>query len=284
MSNTEREMAEAGDQKAEKNTQDPRLEQYSAAYLDRMGQTIQNTGHVDSKFSASLINNLTELAMDFARERIRHEDELKALAEHDSLTELLNHRGFIARFNEKLEVFGSMRYQLEHPEAPRRSRETPNLTTPGPFIFLDLVDFKLVNDLRGHLFGDEVLKAVAKALNNSLRPNDLAARVGGDEFVVFLEGESLEGGLQAANRLMEAINSTSRTDLDGFEQGVSIGVAMLPGNLTSEQLSNTYFRSELFDRAYQQADEAAYHVKGQTDKNGVAYKLPSGEFKIHQAS
>ena len=54
------------------------------------------------------------------------------------------------------------------------------------FLFFDLDDFKKANDTFGHLFGDEVLKHVAKTILNSIRSGDVAARFGGDEFLIFM--------------------------------------------------------------------------------------------------
>jgi diguanylate cyclase (GGDEF)-like protein len=99
--------------------------------------------------------------------------------------------------------------------------------TPVSAIVLDLDDFKLVNDSYGHHCGDAVLIAVANALQSSMRPNDLLARIGGDEFAVLLPATSLEAANAITTQLRSAIQqsevvygtiTTSVTASFGFAQ------------------------------------------------------------------
>ncbi|MDO8619630.1 MAG: GGDEF domain-containing protein [Candidatus Daviesbacteria bacterium] len=258
------------------------LDSYTTFYLDTILDSLGTdlTKITDPELSKSIYDKLLASARALAEDRIRKDNELKALAEHDQLTELLNRRGFLKRFDEKLDTYGRGKYQLEHPEAHGRTRII-DTTTPGPFIMIDLVDFKAVNDKYGHPLGDEVLKSVAEALRTSLRPNDLVARIGGDEFGVFLEGETRKDGLDALKRLQAAIASSTRTQ-NGIELGASFGLAMLPEHLNSDQLANTYFRSSLFESVYGEADKALYHSKSQPDKNTISYRADSGELQIYK--
>lgn len=87
------------------------------------------------------------------------------------------------------------------------------------FIIFDIDDFKSVNDQYGHIFGDSVLKYVADKLTQSIRSSDIAARIGGDEFMVFLEYRtSLE---MVVERIFAAINS----EFEGFPVSISMGIA-----------------------------------------------------------
>jgi diguanylate cyclase (GGDEF)-like protein/PAS domain S-box-containing protein len=91
-------------------------------------------------------------------------------------------------------------------------------------LFLDLDGFKAVNDQHGHSVGDEVLVAVASRLAAAVRPSDTVARIGGDEFVVLVEGADDEVVDVVVERLRAAVSEPLPT-LD-LKMGVSIGVAL----------------------------------------------------------
>ena len=87
------------------------------------------------------------------------------------------------------------------------------------FIMFDIDDFKSANDQYGHIFGDSVLKYVADKLTQSIRSSDIAARIGGDEFMLFLEYRtSLE---MVVERIFTAINSM----FNEFSVSISMGIA-----------------------------------------------------------
>jgi diguanylate cyclase (GGDEF)-like protein len=92
---------------------------------------------------------------------------------------------------------------------------------------LDLDGFKRVNDSQGHPAGDRILEVVAAAIRANLRPSDIAARYGGDEFVVFLEGCSLD----EARRIMQRIRAivATVTAASGMSVTVSVGLASSRG-------------------------------------------------------
>ena len=124
------------------------------------------------------------LTMRDVSERKGLEEELKHQAFHDALSGLANRALFLDR--------------LEHALA-RATRSQSLLAV----LFLDLDDFKLVNDSLGHAAGDELLVAVAGRLIKSLRAGDTAARFGGDEFAVLLEEISgLDEACQVAERII----------------------------------------------------------------------------------
>jgi diguanylate cyclase (GGDEF)-like protein len=99
----------------------------------------------------------------------------------------------------------------------------------GAMFFIDLNDFKLVNDAHGHAAGDQVLREVALRLQDTVRSSDLVGRIGGDEFALIIEGvESRNDVAVLADKVAHAIETP--IELDGFtvHVGASIGVAFFP--------------------------------------------------------
>jgi diguanylate cyclase (GGDEF)-like protein len=147
-------------------------------------------------------------------------------ARHDSLTGLLGHRAFHEALSAELRV----------------------ATADEPFTLalLDLDDFKLVNDLRGHPVGDEALRSVAEALRRVIRDHDTIFRIGGEEFAVLLPRLAAQDALPVAERLRAAV---SRIPFS-VPLRVSIGLASSPDDATD--------RDGLLERA----DAALYAAKG----------------------
>jgi diguanylate cyclase (GGDEF)-like protein/PAS domain S-box-containing protein len=117
------------------------------------------------------------------------ETQLQHQAFHDSLTNLANRALFTDRLAHALTRQG------RHP-----------LSTLA-VLFLDLDDFKTINDSLGHAAGDQLLLAVAERMRGALRPEDTSARLGGDEFAVLLEETGRDGAREAAERLQDALHS-----------------------------------------------------------------------------
>jgi diguanylate cyclase (GGDEF)-like protein len=101
---------------------------------------------------------------------------------------------------------------------------------PLTLVLADIDDFKRINDRWGHPTGDEVLKAFARRLQESVREIDLAGRWGGEEFALLLPGTDLEGGRRLAERIRELVRSQRLAAPDGTPIGVSasFGVASFP--------------------------------------------------------
>jgi diguanylate cyclase (GGDEF)-like protein len=100
-------------------------------------------------------------------------------------------------------------------------------------ILLDVDHFKKFNDSFGHAAGDHVLRFVAQTLSSCLRPTDVSARFGGEEFVVLMPDTDLKGAVVAAERVRRAIAEAHHLAFDGKMLGsvtVSIGVASLEGH------------------------------------------------------
>jgi diguanylate cyclase (GGDEF)-like protein/PAS domain S-box-containing protein len=140
-------------------------------------------------------------------ERKAFEEQLRHQAFHDPLTELANRALFRDRVDHALE---------------RQTRDG----RPVSVLFLDLDDFKTINDTLGHALGDQVLKEVAERLKGSLRAADTAARLGGDEFGVLLEdgGVGFEAA-EVATRIMAALEAPMQMGGKTVSVRASIGIA-----------------------------------------------------------
>ncbi|RAQ45734.1 PAS domain S-box protein [Arthrospira sp. O9.13F] len=124
-------------------------------------------------------------------DRIQAEEQLKYDALHDGLTGLPNRNHLMARLDMAL----------------KRAKNNPNLQLA--ILFLDLDNFKVVNDSLGHLIGDKMLSLVAKIIQNLVRDTDLLARLGGDEFVIVLEDlEATHEAIRVAERILESLRSS----------------------------------------------------------------------------
>ena len=139
-------------------------------------------------------------------ERKRYEGELGYLVEHDPLTGLLNRRGFVRELTHEMAY--SRRYGGR-----------------GAVLFLDLDDFKLVNDTLGHNVGDEVISEVARILGERLRETDALARLGGDEFAVLLPQTSSREAQELSTSLVGSVRESCGVALPGGrEVTLSIGI------------------------------------------------------------
>ena len=101
--------------------------------------------------------------------------------------------------------------------------------TASSLLFLDIDDFKNINDTYGHIQGDQVLTAIGACINRLTRVSDIAARYGGEEIVVLLPNTHLEHALRIAEKLRKAIEKLS---FNSFSVTVSIGVTQIKENDT----------------------------------------------------
>ena len=171
-----------------------------------------------SMLQRSLDVTLVRMCESFEQERrkaheelSRRQEELVFLATHDPLTGLPNRTLILDRVEQMLV----------------RSRRSQ---TPVAALFIDLDNFKSINDTLGHGAGDRLLQAVTARLRGTIRETDALGRLGGDEFVVIAEGMSLAAGPELiAERLLEALAPPFR--LDGLQDTplvvtASVGIAM----------------------------------------------------------
>jgi diguanylate cyclase (GGDEF)-like protein len=129
---------------------------------------------------------------------------------------------------------------------------------PCSIILLDLDHFKRINDTWGHHAGDVVLQRAAEVVRTCVRPADVVARVGGEEFCVLLRGCSLDGAQVAAGRISETLRQVDIPVNDATIQvRASIGIA----ELLLEGTSRPNVKVERWDHLYRRADEALYRAK-----------------------
>jgi diguanylate cyclase (GGDEF)-like protein len=161
-------------------------------------------------------------------------EQLALLAQHDSLTGLVN--------------YGQLTRLLEH-ALVRAGRRNSVVVV----MFIDLDGFKAVNDTWGHAIGDIVLKEVARRVQARLRAEDALARLGGDEFVIMLEEvSSREGALRVAELALHEIHGISEAGGHPVAISASIGIASARGRAGAERGSAALLA---------EADQAMYRAK-----------------------
>ncbi len=204
----------------------------------------------DEKLVLSFAHSLS-LILDNAREMeqlARTQARLLHLAMYDPLTDLPNRKFLHDTLEQILAREGS--------SGTRGSRRVA-------FLFIDLDNFKFINDSRGHQVGDQVLKSVGKALQSCVREHDIVSRIGGDEFAILVEDQDLSENVTLfCQRVLEAV--VRPIPLSGQEVVLtaSIGVALYPDH------------GSTVDALMKNADLAMYHAKNR-GKN--SYSLFSGE-------
>ncbi len=166
-----------------------------------------------------------------AYNRVR--EQISSMVLTDVLTGCLNRRGF-------------------DQELTREMARAARAGSEFSLLALDLDYFKTVNDTRGHLAGDAVLREVGALLKHARRAGDVVARTGGEEFSIILPDTSAAGALQLASRLCEAVRAHEfLAQQKSIRLTVSIGVVA----------TGTDLRAEAVEEIKRRADDALYHAK-----------------------
>ena len=195
---------------------------------------------------ASVLLGQVAEQLGFVSQQLIRETELERLSATDPLTGLLNRRAFAE--------------SLEH----RLARQA-NAKKDGALFYFDLDNFKQVNDTSGHDVGDEVLKCVARLLQEHIRTADLAARLGGDEFAIYLDSIACEAAEQKGRMILARAGSLQKYSASPDRPlGLSIGIALIDS--TSR---------ESLDALLKRADSAMYLAKRE-GKGRLAFAPPPG--------
>ena len=176
------------------------------------------------------IVNVAALITSVAMEKRELEAKLRYSATHDELTGLFN-RTYLNNMGDSF-ISLCLRKNLN-----------------CSILFIDLNNFKHVNDKFGHDNGDTLLSQIAGVVKQQTRSSDIAARFGGDEFIIVMENTNSRDGETVAKRIQNAILDSVSSDILALGFGVSIGVAMI----NNEQQS--------LNKLINIADQAMYHAK-----------------------
>ena len=179
-----------------------------------------------------------------AIEQITAQEALLELSRTDDLTGLLNRRAFLEEIAIRIERSGSS----------GRS---------AAMFYLDMDNFKLVNDIHGHKQGDSALSLLASELRKKTRATDPIARLGGDEFAVWFDGVDLDTARRKAERMLDINDSLAVFSGDEANPlSISIGVAVFDPE-----------SGESVDELIGRADEAMYQIK-HNGKRGYIFAEP----------
>lgn len=189
--------------------------------------------------------SLAQSAANHVGAAIAHANQLRTLEDlsrTDTLTGLLNRRAF----NQDIQQRHAHRYRIGRPAA---------------LLYIDVDNFKLVNDQFGHAAGDNVLRELAALLAGESRAGDMSARLGGDEFALWLEDTDADGAAAKARHLIDGAGMLARAagipaDAPLTPLGLSVGIAIADPDI-----------AETLEQLMHRADDAMYRVK-HSSKNG----------------
>jgi diguanylate cyclase (GGDEF)-like protein len=165
--------------------------------------------------------------------------EMEYEAHHDAMTGLVNRASFLANL-----------------EGLRRDSDS------GYLLMIDVDRFKRVNDTYGHDTGDRVLVAIADALRSATRESDICARIGGEEFAVYLPGADFDQAYLCSERLRLAVAAKRVEMANGGEIGVTVSIGGAP-----------YESGETIDRQMRAADQLLYQAKKQ-GRDRTCFAMP----------
>ncbi|UJS18087.1 MAG: diguanylate cyclase [Candidatus Jettenia sp.] len=192
-------------------------------------------------------------------------EEMKIIVEKAVERQWLLRESRMLEFYRHLSITDSLtkvyNYRYFHEFIERELQRAKRNSSTFSLLFADVDDFKVYNDLNGHLAGDEILRELASIFLNTTRKTDFVARYGGEEFTVVLPETTINAGLGVANRIMKEVQSKKWMYTDILSnKGItmSIGMVAYPKDALSK------------DNLIRKADDAMYYAK-RLGKNRVCY-------------
>ncbi|MBW8741601.1 MAG: EAL domain-containing protein [Acidobacteria bacterium] len=198
---------------------------------------IQHTDLLEDEHVRGIVLNSRDVS-----ERKAFEEQLAHQAFHDPVTHLANRALFADR--------------VEH-ALMRSTRGVPDIAV----MFIDLDDFKTVNDSLGHAAGDEVLREVGRRLKIAVRPTDTVARFGGDEFAVLLDGvQGSEDAADAAARILRALELPVAIDGKNVFPRASIGICLVGEETTTPEAAELLRNADVAMYMAKRDSKGSYRV------------------------
>lgn len=187
-----------------------------------------------TKAALATVRNLQGDLNEAKAELIRRQNRIHSLeriATTDELTNLTNRRGFLDAFDKEMD------------------RTNRGQVHGGLLIMIDLDNFKTINDTFGHAAGDEALRLVAQTLQAHIRRMDVAARMGGDEFILLFSNADRIGAVDRAQKLARKLNSlTLKWDGERIPVRASLGI-------------QSYQKGDSIEKIFSEADARMYQAK-----------------------
>lgn len=178
----------------------------------------------------------------FANEQVTNHERIVALSRTDSMTGLLNRRAF---FEEEL---------------PRRASRLERSRESAALFYVDMDNFKLVNDTHGHQTGDDAIMFLRDMLIDFSRPGDVIARLGGDEFAMWLDGISSEvAEVRATSLIKQSQPMLQFSGDDDHPLGISVGIAVYEPD-THESIDDLLARADAAMYAIKNAGKGGFHM------------------------
>lgn len=177
-----------------------------------------------------------------ANEQVTNHERVVALSRTDSMTGLLNRRAF---FEEEL---------------PRRASRLERSRESAALFYVDMDNFKLVNDTHGHQTGDDAIMFLRDMLIDFSRPGDVIARLGGDEFAMWLDGISSEvAEVRATSLIKQSQPMLQFSGDDDHPLGISVGIAVYEPD-THESIDDLLARADAAMYAIKNAGKGGFHM------------------------